>query len=117
MWWKEGEDAVAAYGIGTRIEQMIMLLTVGLNISTLSITSFNYGAKQYARVRQVYHLCLLYGISMMVLGSLLLRFSAEFWIGLFSDSPEVVIQGVHFHNLWYYIAGSSKNNPITNINS
>ena len=91
-----GEDAVAAYGIGTRIEQMIMLLTVGLNISTLSITSFNFGAKQYARVRQVYHLCLLYGISMMVLGSLLLRFSAEFWIGLFSDSPEVVIQGVHF---------------------
>ncbi|MEC7630953.1 MAG: MATE family efflux transporter, partial [SAR324 cluster bacterium] len=52
--------------------------------------------KQYARVRQVYHLCLLYGISMMVLGSLLLRFSAEFWIGLFSDSHEVVIQGVHF---------------------
>ena len=87
-----GEDAVAAYGIGTRIEQMIMLLTVGLNISTLSITSFNFGAKQYARVRQVY-LCLLYGIGMMVLGSLLLRFSAEFWIGLFSDSHEVVIQG------------------------
>ena len=28
-----GEDAVAAYGIGTRIEQMIMLLTIGLNIS------------------------------------------------------------------------------------
>lgn len=49
-----GEDAVAAYGIGTRIEQMIMLLTVGLNISTLSITSFNFGAKQYARIRQVY---------------------------------------------------------------
>ena len=37
-----GEDAVAAYGIGTRIEQMIMLLTIGLNISTLSITSFNF---------------------------------------------------------------------------
>ena len=33
-----GKDAVAAYGIGTRIEQIILLLMVGLNISTLSIT-------------------------------------------------------------------------------
>jgi len=91
-----GEDAVAAYGIGTRIEQMILLLMIGLNISTLSITSYNFGARQYDRIREVYHRCLLYGVSMMLLGSLVLRFSAEFWIGIFSNSPEVVLHGSHF---------------------
>ena len=91
-----GEDAVAAYGIGTRIEQIILLLMVGLNISTLSITSYNFGARQYDRIREVYHRCLFYGVIMMLMGSLVLRINTEFWIRIFSESSEVVLLGSQF---------------------
>ncbi|MBL9127601.1 MAG: MATE family efflux transporter, partial [Verrucomicrobiales bacterium] len=44
-------EGVAAYGIATRIEQMILLPTIGLNIATLTLSGHNFGAGRLDRVR------------------------------------------------------------------
>jgi len=38
-----GEEAMAAYGVALRIEQLILLLIIGINIAALSLTGVNYG--------------------------------------------------------------------------
>ena len=39
-----GKEAVAAYGIGMRVEQIVLVPTIGLNIATLTLVAQNNGA-------------------------------------------------------------------------
>ena len=50
------DESVAAYGIATRIEQIVLLPTIGLNIAVLSMTGQNNGAGHIGRFarRSVY---------------------------------------------------------------
>lgn len=65
-----GEQAVAAYGIGTRIEQIALLPVMGLNISTLALTAQNYGAGRIDRIRETLRISLLWGGAMALTGTL-----------------------------------------------
>ena len=47
-----GHAAIAAFGIGMRIEQISLLPAIGLTIATLSITGQNNGAQFYDRVER-----------------------------------------------------------------
>ncbi|MBR8463251.1 MATE family efflux transporter [Campylobacter sp. faydin G-24] len=49
-----GTEAVAGYGIALRIEQIVVLPTIGIAAAVLSIISRNYGARQYERVQICY---------------------------------------------------------------
>lgn len=103
---KFGEEAVAAYGIATRIEQVALLPTIGLNIAALSLVAQNRGAKKFDRVREAISKTLKYGMSIMVAGSLLVFFFAEFWMKLFSDHPEVIRIGSEYLRIacWAFFA-------------
>ncbi|MBE0639475.1 MAG: MATE family efflux transporter [Bacteroidales bacterium] len=72
-----GQDGVAAYGIATRIEQIALLPTIGLNIAALSIVGNNFGAGRIDRVLETYRKNLKYGIIVMSIGMV--------WVFLFSD--------------------------------
>lgn len=93
---KFGQEAVAAYGIGTRIEQIALLPVMGLNISTLALTAQNYGAGQIDRIRTVLGVSLRYGFLMAISGTVAaLLFTAEL-IGFFTSDPTVAAAGVRF---------------------
>lgn len=62
---KFGQDGVAAYGAATRIEQIFLLPTIGLNISILSLTGQNNGAKRYDRIRESLACTMKYGMWLM----------------------------------------------------
>lgn len=72
-----GQDGVAAYGIATRIEQIALLPTIGLNIAALSIVGNNFGAGRMDRVIESYRKNLKYGIIVMSIGMV--------WVFLFSS--------------------------------
>lgn len=57
---------MAVYGVGTRIEQIVLLPTIGLSIAASVIIAQNNGAKQYDRVKKTYQLALLYGIMIII---------------------------------------------------
>ena len=45
-----GESTVAAYGAATRIEQIVLLPTIGLNVAALTLAAQNGGAGLFGRV-------------------------------------------------------------------
>jgi putative MATE family efflux protein len=61
-----GTAVMAVYGVGTRIEQIVLLPTIGLSIAASAIIAQNNGAKNFARVREAYNLSLLYGTLVII---------------------------------------------------
>jgi putative MATE family efflux protein len=91
-----GKEAVAAYGIGTRIEQIALLPVMGLNISTLTLTAQNYGAGRMDRVRQVLSISLRYGFVLSSIGTVgALTFTGEL-LRFFTSDAAVVVAGTQF---------------------
>ncbi|MSN25624.1 MAG: MATE family efflux transporter [Geobacter sp.] len=98
-----GEQAVAAYGIGTRIEQIALLPVMGLNISTLALTAQNYGAGRIGRIRETVKVSLRYGVLIAMTGTIAsLLFSREL-IGVFTSDAAVSEIGSHFLSIEAFV--------------
>lgn len=90
---KYGEAAVAAYGIAVRVEQIILVPMIGINISVLSIVAQNKGAGLIERIREVLRLSYRYSAAMMAVGLVVLVALAPWLMKLFNTDPEVVKAG------------------------
>ncbi len=91
-----GEDAVAGLGIALRIEQLILLPTIGINIAVLSLVSVNFGAKHFIRLHDASHTSIKVGASLMVAGGILLFSFAEPLVSIFTSNPAVIAIGVSY---------------------
>ena len=98
-----GQEAVAAYGVATRIEQLVLLPTIGLNTAALTLAAQNAGAGLCERVRQTARAALIYGGMITACGSILLYLGAEFLMGLFTDDQAVVATGAHYLRIAAFI--------------
>ena len=94
-----GPEALAAYGVGLRVEQMLLLPGFSLTIALLPIAAQNFGAVEYDRVREAFAFCCKAGVVVMLCGSLILWFAARPAMGLFSSDPEVVRIGGDYLNV------------------
>jgi len=82
-----GKEAVAAFGIGMRIEQIFLMPVIGLNIAILAIVSQNNGAKSYERISPTVRLGIQYGWIMSTIGvTSFLLFAPYFASLMTSDS-------------------------------
>ncbi|WP_027182709.1 MATE family efflux transporter [Desulfovibrio inopinatus] len=91
-----GKAPVAAYGVATRIEQIILLPSIGLNIATLSIVAQNCGAGRYDRIHETLNTALRYGFVIMALGTAIVFFFANPLVTLFTDDPAVIDIGTDY---------------------
>jgi putative MATE family efflux protein len=91
-----GEDAVAGLGIALRIEQLVLLPAIGINIAVLSLVSVNFGAKHYQRMEKVALDSITIGAVLMIFGGILLFTFARPLIALFADNPAVIDVGVGY---------------------
>jgi putative MATE family efflux protein len=98
-----GQEVVAAYGVATRIEQMVLLPTIGLNTAALTLAAQNGGAGLFGRVRETVHRALAYGGIMTAIGGVLLYFGSDFLMTLFSDDDAVVATGAHYLRIAAFI--------------
>lgn len=85
-----GFKAVAAFGIGYRVEQIILLPMLGLNTAVISIVSNNFGAKNFNRIDEVIHKALKYGYIMSAVGVVLIALFGKYMIMVFDTDVEVV---------------------------
>lgn len=91
-----GREAVAAYGIASRIEQIALLPVMGLNVSTLALSAQNFGAGRIERIREVLAISLRYGFLLASAGTMAaLLFTSEL-MGAFTGDREVIAVGVRF---------------------
>ncbi len=85
-----GQDGVAAYGIATRIEQIALLPTIGLNIAALSIVGNNFGANRIDRVLETYRKNLKYGVIVMSFGMVWIFLFSGLLMQLFTNNENVI---------------------------
>ena len=93
---KFGEAAVAAYGVGMRVEQIVLLPTIALNITALTLVAQNKGAKRFDRITETLNTSLKYGAILMGTGSVLVLIFARQLMGLFSDDEGVIRIGTTY---------------------
>ena len=94
-----GGEAVAAYGVALRIEQLLLLPAFGLTGALLPIAAQNYGAENFDRVREAAYFCFRFGVVMMLCGSLILWLFGGYAMRVFTDDPEVVRVGTSYLNV------------------
>lgn len=82
-------DAVAAYGVALRVEQLLLLPAFGLTGALLPIAAQNFGAKNYDRVREAFFFCCKIGVTLMLTASIVLWLAAELLMSVFTDNDEV----------------------------
>jgi Na+-driven multidrug efflux pump len=88
-----GKEAVAAYGIGTRAVQIVLLPSIGLTMATLTLVAQNNGAALYDRVQEVLRKTLKYGAVIMAVGMAVVVILAAPLIDAFTEDPKVVALG------------------------
>ena len=66
-----GDLAIGAYGIVNRISFLFLMIVFGLNQGMQPIAGYNYGARQYARVKEVFWKTVRYAIVVMSVGFIL----------------------------------------------
>ena len=90
------KEGVAAYGIATRIEQMILLPTIGLNFAVLTLVGQNNGAKRMDRVKTAWLTTQGYGIALMAIGGVVMYFTREPLMKFFTADAQVIQLGVDY---------------------
>ena len=85
-----GEAAAAGYGAATRIEQVVLLPVLGINTAIISIIAQNYGAGNYARIKESYYTAIKYALFIMILSGILIFITSGIIPTFFSDNLEAV---------------------------
>lgn len=84
-----GAHAVAAYGVGARIESIACLVVLALSMTLPPFVSQNYGGAQMQRVEAGYRLCIRFVLRWQLGIYVLLAVLAPFIAQLFSTEPAV----------------------------
>ena len=87
---QSGEYAAAGYGVGTRIEQVVLLPILGINTAIISIIAQNYGAKNFDRIKETYFTAIQYAFTIMIIAGITVFISAGIITSIFSNDPEVI---------------------------
>ncbi len=101
-----GVKAVAGYGIGFRVEQLMLLPALGLSSAVLSIVSNNFGAKRYDRVQETLNKALKYGFYISTFGITFLYIFGKLIIEQFDNDLEVIAYGFDYIliEVWIFYA-------------
>lgn len=65
------EIPLTAYGVAMKVQEMVFTLVLGLAIGMQPIVGYNYGARQFSRVRKAYGLAIGVGTAVSALAALL----------------------------------------------
>jgi len=91
-----GENAIAAYGVALRIEQILLLPVLGMTGALLPIIGQNFGASQDQRVKDALFLCWKLGFAMSVIAMPVLWFAGGLAISFFTDNEAVIKIGAGY---------------------
>jgi putative MATE family efflux protein len=85
-----GSKAIAAFGIASRLESLVMIVFFALSAALAPIVGQNWGAKKFQRVDRAFSLslrfCIIWGLAIAVV----LAFTASSFASVFNKNSEVV---------------------------
>jgi putative MATE family efflux protein len=101
-----GTEAVAAYGICTRVEQIVLLPVMGLNMATLTLVAQNFGAARLDRVRETVRTAFRAGLFLMTFGSIAVLFGGGPLLHLFTTDQAVINAGTGYFRINAFVLGA-----------
>lgn len=84
-----GDLAIGAMAIITSVCSIFIMPIYGLNQGTQPIIGFNYGAKNYARVKKTYMYSLIGSTIILILSFIFIQIFPEIAVGIFNKDPEL----------------------------
>lgn len=91
-----GGTAIAGYGMGSRLDYLLIPLLFALGTASLTMVGTNIGAGQVARARRIAWIAAIVSAGATGLIGLVAALAPASWIGLFSGEAEVIRVGVDY---------------------
>ncbi len=88
-----GNDAIAGFASAGRYEQLLFLPLLGLSTAVTSMVGQNYGASKSERILETYKKAITTGVIILTSLGIILFFSAELSMKLFTNDNEVIYYG------------------------
>lgn len=85
-----GDLAIGAYGIVNRLTMLFIMICMGFNQGLQPIAGYNYGARQYHRVKEVFVLTAKWEILVTSLCFLMAELIPGLAVSLFTNDPEMI---------------------------
>jgi putative MATE family efflux protein len=85
---------VAILGIGYRMIGFIQIPIVVISQSFATISSFNYGAKQYQRVKKILGITIMWTTIISLIAFIPMMFFPRYFLNIFSSDPALIETGV-----------------------
>lgn len=98
-----GPEVVAAYGVATRIEQIVLLPGIGINIAVLALVAQNHGARRPERIRETLRVALRLGAVVMGVGGVLVHLGADWLMRQFTADASVIEAGASYLRLAAFV--------------
>ena len=103
-----GDLALGAYGIVNRISFLFVMIIMGFNQGMQPIAGYNYGARQYARVREVYVKTAVWATLVCLFGFMISEVLPGPTVSIFTPDPvlhDMAARGLRMMNLAFPIIG------------
>ena len=103
-----GDLALGAYGIVNRLCFVFVMIVFGFNQGMQPIAGYNFGARQYGRVREVYVRTALWATLVCTIGFLVSELFPGPAVSLFTSDPElhsIAERGLRLMNIVFPIVG------------
>lgn len=91
-----GTPALAALGVGHRVESWIFMLGVGFGVTTAAIVGQNLGAGRADRAERAGWLAVAYASAPAVIACIAQLFWPEMLAGIFTNDPAVIAEGARY---------------------
>lgn len=85
-----GDMAIGSYGIANRFTMLFLMVCMGFNQGLQPIAGYNYGARQYSRVKEVFFLCAKWETAVTVVCCLISLLIPRIAAGLFTADDNLL---------------------------
>ena len=103
-----GDLAIGAYGIINRLAMFFVMICMGFNQGLQPIAGYNYGARQYSRVKEIFVLTAKWEVLVTTLCFLMSEFIPRTAVSLFTSDPELIglaARGLRIMNIGFALVG------------
>ena len=103
-----GDLAIGAYGIVNRITMLFIMICMGFNQGLQPIAGYNYGARQYSRVKEIFILTAKWEVLVTTVCFLVSELIPVQAVSLFTNDPELIgfaSHGLKMMNIAFALVG------------
>lgn len=108
------DDPIAVAGIIMKVNMIVFSIVIGLAQGTQPIESFNYGARNFSRVREAYRLAVIAGGGISILAFVLFQMFPKEILMIFGKGSDSYYEfGVKFFRIFLFFTWINCLQPIT----